>query len=244
MNNINQLTISQIVSNDYRAALVFRTFGIDFCCKGDQTIQEACAKKKTDPQLLLEKLIEGFTTPAEENFDFKSWPLTLLANYIENKHHAMIRDRIPLILKFLKRVVKVHSAHEPNLKKIHSLFATSAEELQRHLEQEELIIFPFIRKISSDPKRKKLLFTESFTQIRRSIHRLMLEHEHEAEYLEEIRNLTHNYTPPEYACNTYKVAFALLQEFDVSMQKHMHLERNILFPEAIALEFDSNLNYS
>ncbi|MEB2785335.1 iron-sulfur cluster repair di-iron protein [Algoriphagus persicinus] len=242
MNNINQLTISEIVSNDYRAALVFRTFGIDFCCKGNQTIREACTKKKTDPQLLLEKLIEVFTTPAEENFDFKSWPLSLLANYIENKHHAMIRDRIPLILKFLKRVVKVHSAHEPNLKKIKALFEDSTEDLQRHLEQEELIIFPFIRKISSYPERENLLFSPSYKKIRELIYQLMAEHEQEGACLEEIRKLSDDYTPPAYACNTYKVAFALLQEFDMSMQKHMHLERNILFPEALALEFDSNLN--
>jgi regulator of cell morphogenesis and NO signaling len=70
----------------------------------------------------------------------------------------------------------------------------------------------------------------------------MAEHEQEGAYLEEIRKLSNDYTPPAYACNTYKVAFALLQEFDVSMQKHMHLERNILFPEAIALEFNSKLN--
>lgn len=242
MNNINELTISEIVSNDYRTALVFRTFGIDFCCKGDQTIREACTKKKIDPQLLLGKLIEVFTTQAEENFDFKSWPLTLLANYIENKHHAMIRDRIPLILKFLKRVVKVHSAHEPKLKKIKALFEDSTEDLQRHLEQEELIIFPFIRKISSDPERKKLLFSPSYKKIREKIYQLMAEHEQEGVCLEEIRKLSDDYTPPAYACNTYKVAFALLQEFDMSMQKHMHLERNILFPEALALELDSNLN--
>jgi regulator of cell morphogenesis and NO signaling len=242
MNNINELTISEIVSNDYRTALVFRTFGIDFCCKGDQTIREACTKKKIDPQLLLGKLIEVFTTQAEENFDFKSWPLTLLANYIENKHHAMIRDRIPLILKFLKRVVKVHSAHEPKLKKIKALFEDSTEDLQRHLEQEELIIFPFIRKISSDPERKKLLFSPSYKKIREKIYQLMAEHEQEGVCLEEIRKLSDDYSPPAYACNTYKVAFALLQEFDMSMQKHMHLERNILFPEALALELDSNLN--
>lgn len=242
MNNINQLTISEIVSNDYRTALVFRTFGIDFCCKGDQTIREACTKKKIDPQLLLEKLIEVFTTQAEENFDFKSWPLTLLANYIENKHHAMIRDRIPLILKFLKRVIKVHSAHEPKLKKIKALFEDSTEDLQRHLEQEELIVFPFIRKISTDPERKKLLFSPSYKKIRELIYQLMAEHEQEGAYLEEIRKLSDDYTPPTYACNTYKVTFALLQEFDMSMQKHMHLERNILFPEALAMELDSNLN--
>lgn len=242
MNNITQLSISEIVSKDYRAALVFRAFDIDFCCKGDQTIQEACTKKKTDPQLLLERLIEVFTTPAEENFDFKNWPLSLLATYIENKHHTLIRDRIPLILKFLKRVVKVHGNHEPNLKKIKALFEDSVDDLKRHLEQEELIIFPFIRKIPSDPERKNLLFSPSYKQIRELIYKLMAEHEQEGACLEEIRRLSDNYTPPAYACNTYKVAFSLLQEFDESMQKHIHLERNILFPEAIARETDLKLN--
>lgn len=242
MENIAQLPIREIVSKDYRAALVFRTFGIDFCCKGDQTIQEACTKKKADPQLLLEKLIEAFTSPSEDHFDYQSWPLSLLANYIENKHHAMIRERIPLIRKFLKRVVKVHGAHEPNLKKIKSLFEDSSEDLQRHLEQEELIIFPFIRKISTDEERKRLLLSPSFQQIRELIYELMADHEQEGACLEEIRRLSNDYTPPSYACNTYKVAFALLQEFDISMQKHMHLERNILFPEAFSLEVAANLN--
>lgn len=238
MNNINRLTISEIVSNDYRTALVFRTFGIDFCCKGDQTIGEACTKKNADPQVLLEKLIEVFTEPSEENFDFKSWPPAVLATYIEKKHHDMIRERVPLIRKFLKRVVKVHGKHEPRLKEIKTLFETSTEDLHRHLEQEELIIFPFIRKISSDPKGETLIASPSFKQIRKSIYQLMEEHEQEGIYLSQIRQLSDDYTPPPYACNTYKVAFALLQEFDVNLQKHMHLERNILFPEVITLELN------
>ncbi|MDP2043294.1 MAG: hypothetical protein Q8K16_19095, partial [Algoriphagus sp.] len=59
--------------------------------------------------------------------------------------------------------------------------------------------------------------------------------EQEGEYLEQIRILTNNYSPPEYASNTYKVALAMLEEFDMNMQKHMHLERNILFPGALEL---------
>lgn len=242
MENISSLSISEIVSKDYRTALVFRSFGIDFCCKGHETISEASRRKKTDPQLILEKLIEVVTSPAEESFDFKNWPLSLLANYIENKHHAMIRERVPLIRKFLKRAVNVHGSHEPNLKKIKALFQDSTDNLQKHLEQEELIVFPFIRKISSDPDRKNLLLGPSFQPISELIYHLMVEHEEEEAIWEEIRKLTHNYSPPDYACNTYKVAFALLEEFDVSLQKHMHLERNILFPQAIALNLEKNLN--
>ncbi len=242
MKNINQLTINEIVSNDYRTALVLQAFGIDVCCTGNQTILEACTTKKADPGQLIEKLLESMTSTSEENFDFKSWPLSILTDYIETKHHSLIRDRIPIIMKFLQRVVKVHSAHEPNLKKIKALFEDSMEDLQRHLKQEELIIFPFIKKISSDPVRKDLLFSPSYRKITELIFQLMAEHEVEGLCLEEIRKLSDDYTPPAYACNTYKVAFAMLQEFDISLQKHIHLESNILFPEVIAQEFKSPLN--
>lgn len=82
----------------------------------------------------------------------------------------------------------------------------------------------------------------AFEPIREAIHKLMEEHEQEGNYLNEIRTLTHNFTPPEYACNTYKVAFSLLEEFDMTMQKHMHLEHNILFPAALSIELDQDFN--
>lgn len=235
MEKLSQLTISEIVARDYRSALVFRTFGIDFCCKGDQTIGEACLGKSINSRDLLEKLLEALTSPAEDSFDFKSWPLGLLTNYIETKHHALIQERVPMIRKFLKRVEKIHGAQDPRLKKVRRIFEKSSEDLQSHLEREELIIFPYIRKIAGAEDRKNLILSDSYERIREIITQLMTEHEQEGEYLEQIRILTNNYSPPEYASNTYKVALAMLEEFDMNMQKHMHLERNILFPGALEL---------
>jgi regulator of cell morphogenesis and NO signaling len=40
-----------------------------------------------------------------------------------------------------------------------------------------------------------------------------------------------NILPPADACNTYKVAFAMLQDFENDLHKHIHLENNILFPK-------------
>jgi regulator of cell morphogenesis and NO signaling len=242
MEKLAHLPIREIVAKDYRAALVFRAFGIDFCCKGDLTPLEACTRKKINPEELLTTLIDAFTSPREEQFDFASWPLPLLANYVETKHHKMIRDRIPMIQNFLKRVVKVHGNHEPYLRKVKQLFDKATQDLAEHLKREELIIFPYIKKISGDQNRKRLLLGPAFEPIREAIHKLMEEHEQEGNYLNEIRTLTHNFTPPEYACNTYKVAFSLLEEFDMTMQKHMHLEHNILFPAALSIGLDQDFN--
>lgn len=236
MESIAQFPIREIISKDYRSALVFRAFGIDFCRIGDLTLQEACVRKKVDPKDLVEKLEEAFALPNEENLDFQSWPLNQLANYIETKYHGLIRERVPVIQKFLKRIVKVHGAFEPNLKKVKSLFDQSTSELLDHMQREELIIFPFIRKMVAGGKSKDLLLGPSFQNVKVTIFHLMKEHDQEGDYLEEIRRLTNNYTPPNYACNTYKVVFALLLEFEASMQQHTNLERNILFPRAIQLE--------
>ena len=65
---------------------------------------------------------------------------------------------------------------------------------------------------------------------------MMHEHDAEGERFRNIAELAHDYTPPADACNTYKVTFAMLQEFEQDLHKHIHLENNILFPKAVALE--------
>lgn len=65
---------------------------------------------------------------------------------------------------------------------------------------------------------------------------MMQEHDIEGERFRLIEELSNHYTPPQDGCNTYKVTFALLKEFEDDLHQHIHLENNILFPKAIALE--------
>jgi regulator of cell morphogenesis and NO signaling len=71
----------------------------------------------------------------------------------------------------------------------------------------------------------------------------MMEHEHAnaGDAIEKIKTLSNNYSPPDYACNTYRVLYAKLKEFEEDLNKHIHLENNILFPRAIKME---NLTFS
>jgi regulator of cell morphogenesis and NO signaling len=62
------------------------------------------------------------------------------------------------------------------------------------------------------------------------------EHDTEGERFRRIAALSNNYTPPDDACTTYKVAYSMLKEFEQDLHLHIHLENNILFPKAIELE--------
>ena len=111
MKTINKNANKQIgsfVAEDYRTAGVFSKYGIDFCCKGHRTIQEVCNKKNIDENELLDELNATMNVKSNEGIDYKSWPLDLLAEYIEKKHHRYVEEKIPVLKQFLDKLCKVH----------------------------------------------------------------------------------------------------------------------------------------
>ncbi len=233
-------TIGQIVADDYRSAAVFAKFGIDFCCNGNRGIEEACAQKKVDVGELRKKLEIALTETTAETTDYKSWPLDLLADYIEKKHHRYVEERIPVLTQYLHKINKVHGARHPELQEIHDHFVASGGELAMHMKKEELVLFPYIRKMIKAKLSGENLKEPRFGTVKNPIQTMMHEHDNEGERFRQIEALSDNYTPPKDACNTYNVAFALLKEFQDDLHLHIHLENNILFPRAEELEAELN----
>jgi regulator of cell morphogenesis and NO signaling len=230
------LSVGTFVANDYRAASVFQKYGIDFCCKGGKTIDEVCENKKIDPAKLLSELADLSKQQNNEVSDFKSWPLDLLADYIEKKHHRYIEQTTPSLKQFLDKLCKVHGVNHPELFEINKEFNASADELAAHMKKEELILFPYVRKMVSFINNKEQLEKPSFGTVQNPIQLMMQEHSVEGDRFLKIANLSNSYTVPTDGCNTYRVAFSLLKEFEMDLHLHIHLENNILFPEATALE--------
>lgn len=237
METTDQMTIGAMVAKDYRAATVFEKFGIDFCCKGNRTLEEATAKKKIDVSAVKDELEKVLNTHDEESMDYNFWPLDLLADYIEKKHHRYVEERIPLLLQYLNKLCKVHGDVHPELYEITELFSEGAGELTSHMKKEELILFPYIRKMIKKTKDGLTrVDAPHFQTVKNPIKMMMQEHENEGDRFEKIASLTQNYTPPADACNTYRVTYSLLDEFERDLHKHIHLENNILFPKSIEYE--------
>ncbi|MBX2951873.1 MAG: iron-sulfur cluster repair di-iron protein [Leadbetterella sp.] len=225
--------IGKLVADDYRTAPVFKRYGIDFCCNGNRTIADACPEAETD-QLLRD--LEGATAEAgAAGMDYKSWPLDLLADYIEKKHHRYVDTRLVEISPFLEKIVRVHGGHHPELAEVEQLFKESAGELTVHMKKEEFMLFPYIRKMVNAQK-EGIPVQAPFGSVQNPVQAMMHDHDGEGERFRRIAELTGHYTPPEDACNTYRVTLSLLKEFEEDLHLHIHLENNILFPGAVALE--------
>ena len=229
-------TIGDFVAKDYRTAAVFSKYGIDFCCKGHRTIDEVCSKKDINEPQLLSELNAVLDAKNDTENDFDSWSLDVLIDYIEKVHHRFVEEKTQILIPFLDKICSVHGENHPELLEINQIFNDSAKELASHMKKEELILFPFIKEMINATKSHGTIGKPFFETIKNPIAAMMSEHENEGERFRTIAALTNNYTPPEDACNTYKVTYAMLQEFEQDLHKHIHLESNILFPKAKALE--------
>ncbi|MCU7693611.1 iron-sulfur cluster repair di-iron protein [Haoranjiania flava] len=235
MENILEQNIGQLVAKDYRAAAVFKKNKIDFCCNGNRTINEAADAKKLDKQKLAHELQEVLSANTSAEVDVNGWPLDLLADYVTKKHHRYIREKVPVLLQFLDKLCRVHGERHPELFEINNLFRASAEDLEMHLQKEEHVLFPFIEEMVAAGSQNHSV-NIPFGTVENPVSMMMDEHNVEGERFRKIAELTNEFNPPADACNTYRVAFAMLKEFEEDLHRHIHLENNILFPKAIALE--------
>src|SRR5690606_40906796 len=147
MNISESNIIGNLVAGDYRAAKVFKTHNIDFCCNGNRTIGEACSEKNLNVDEVLAELATTLEDTKETTTDFNAWPLDLLADYIEKTHHRYVESKTAEIKPYLEKITKVHGERHPELFEIHEIFNHSAGELAMHMKKEELVLFPRIRKM-------------------------------------------------------------------------------------------------
>ena len=229
-------TVGEIVAKDYRTASVFQSRDIDFCCNGGRTVKEACDLKHVDVKTLLADIEHIMQEQRTDTPDFQSWPLDLLADYIEKVHHRYVENTIPVLRQYLAKVCHVHGKLHPELYDISKQFLAAADELTSHMQKEEKVLFPYIRKLVQASLGNKDMARPPFGTVLHPITMMMQEHDIEGERFRKITQLSDHYMVPADACNTYRVTYATLKAFEEDLHRHIHLENNILFPKTLALE--------
>lgn len=218
-------TVGEIVAANPNLSRVFQAFEIGFCCQGKLTLAEACRRNSVDPDTLVAAIQVELTDGEPPLENPAQLPLPELADYIVERHHGYLQRELPRIQAMAERVAHVHGGHTPSLVDLYQVFSGMAQELTVHTQKEENVLFPTIRKISSvGPERLSL---------EDPVHFMMVEHDSTMKTMECLRDLTDGFNPPPDACNTYRALFAGLAELEANTRQHIHLENNVLFPQAI-----------
>ena len=236
MESLHAKTIKSIVTTDYRAAAVFEKHSLDFCCKGGVTIEQACSEKNIDAGSVYADLDQLAGAVNESTPHYSQWPIDELIDYIVNVHHTYVREAIPVISAHTRKVASVHGGNHPEVVEIAHHFEAVAADLQRHMMKEEQILFPYIKSLVTAKRHGSASAPPPFGTVQNPIRMMEAEHRAAGDELYEVRSLSNNYLPPEDACTTYRVTLQELHQFEQDLHQHVHLENNILFPKAIALE--------
>jgi regulator of cell morphogenesis and NO signaling len=230
--------VSDIVKKDYRTAIVFWKYDIDFCCGGRLSLDKACLARGVNLRNLkyeLEQVIQQGSVSS--SLSYMEWNLDFLMEYIIHVHHAYLKTILPLLSVRIQELATKHQAKFGYLPELADIFRKLEMGTWPHLSQEEEITFPYIRQMEYAYNNKEAYagllvrtLSKPVEEVIKYNYSLMIK------FLSRIREITSNYRPPENACATHKAVYALLREMDNNLSQHLYLENDILLPKAIAME--------
>jgi regulator of cell morphogenesis and NO signaling len=194
------------------ATAVFRRRKIDFCCNGRITLEAAATAKG----ISLDALVQELQALAPSAGAAPVETPALIEHILERYHDTHMRE-FPEAIRMAHRVEAVHRDHPECPRGLGDLLRLMFDELADHQQKEEAVLFPMM--LSGQP-----------ATLTAPITRMMAEHEELGRQLEQVTELTDDFTPPQDACTTWRALYAATRKLDEDLREHMHLEGNVLFP--------------
>jgi regulator of cell morphogenesis and NO signaling len=230
-------TLGEIAAEMPCATREFEKRGIDYCCGGSRTLSEACTEANISIDDALARLEKSLA--ATQPGDSKDWQNQFLADligHITSTHHVFVREESPRIEALTAKVVGVHGKNHPELMQVQKIFSALAEELSVHLMKEEQVLFPYVVRMEESVLASEPAPPAMFGTVVNPVRMMMQEHDGAGDALRSLRSVTNDYALPGDACISYRTLYQALQGFESDLHEHIHLENNILFPRAVAME--------
>jgi regulator of cell morphogenesis and NO signaling len=215
----SDVTLAHLAVTRAGASRVFYRHGLDFCCGGQISLRDACETKQLDAEQLIEEIQgEERNDPSFERWDEQS--LDSLIDHLLGRFHEQHREEVPRLLAMARKVEQVHGEKESCPKGLANHLEKMSEELEQHMQKEEQVLFPLIREGRGRMAAMPVQVME-------------LEHRDHGQNLVRLRELAHDFEPPEEACGTWRALYLGLAELESDLMQHIHLENNALFPRAL-----------
>ncbi len=238
MQELNTKTIRDIALEFPQTTRIFEEFKIDYCCGGRKPLGEACETAGLDTEVIRKKIetaIEGTKENVTDDFP-ENKNTTDLTNYIIDTHHVFTDAEIARLTPLMQKVSSKHGLQHPELFEIQKAFYALCEELTPHMRKEEMVLFPYIKVLAAVVSTNLPIATPHFQTVQNPVRMMMSEHDSAGDLLRQMREDSDNYSLPPEACPSFKALYFGLEELEKDLHRHIHLENNVLFPQAIELE--------
>jgi regulator of cell morphogenesis and NO signaling len=213
-------TVAQIVLDHPECARIFREHRIDFCCRGQMTVAEACAGSGQDAAALIDELERAIGERSRKDVDPRGLATPELVQLIVARHHEYLRKALPFVEQLARKVARVHGRHDARLAPLADVVTELGETLLEHIDDEEASLFPAL--LAGAPDR---------TWVEGELRAMNDEHLRVGDLLSRIRTLAGDFAlAPEWACASYRTLMRELEEIESDTFTHVHHENHVLVP--------------
>ena len=159
-----------------------------------------------------------------------------MSTNIVSMYHVYTREELQTIAPLANKVLSVHGERRPELAEVVALVSDLTNDMLPHMLKEEQVLFPYVQQLEAAVTAGQPAPTPFFGTVKNPVRMMMLEHDRVGELLARLRVVTSDYIPPESACFSYRELYRRLAELETQTHEHVHVENNIYFPRAVALE--------
>lgn len=236
MQDFSNSTVRDIALAYPQTTRVFEEFKIDYCCGGRRGLDDACQNIGIDPQMLKTRL-DAVLTQAEPGQIFpEHLPPSQLIDHIVTTHHEFTKSEIGRLNGLMDKVCGKHGQQHQELYRLREIYTKMANDMLMHMQKEEMMLFPFIKQMALAASGAYPAFAPPFGTVNNPIRTMMAEHETAAEEFRQMHEVTNEFLFPEDACPSFRALYAGLQDLEKDLHRHVHLENNVLFEQALELE--------
>lgn len=233
-------TVRELALENPSSTRVFEQLGIDYCCGGNRSLREACEKANLQLDQVLDSLekADQAVPLAQDGRDGHVRPLASLIEYIQSTHHKYTREEIARLGPLFEKVCSVLGKNHPELFEVREIFEGLTQELNAHMMKEEMILFPYIVRAEAVIRGNEPILRAPFGSVQNPVSMMEREHDAAGNALRAMNEVTNGYSVPADACVSYQTLYKALAVFEGDLHQHIHLENNILFPRAVAIEME------
>jgi regulator of cell morphogenesis and NO signaling len=214
---------------------VFEAWKIDYCCGGQTPVTVACERAGHTVDELVAQLAR-METVSDAAVNWPALSLTASAQNIVAMFHVYTREELATLLTLSAKVLSVHGDRRPELERVDGLIRELTEDMIPHMLKEEQVLFPYVEQLEETEAGQRDAPTPFFGTVKNPVRMMMAEHDRVGELLASLREVSEGFTPPDSACFSYRELYRRLAEFEQRTHEHVHLENNLYFPRAVALE--------
>jgi regulator of cell morphogenesis and NO signaling len=231
-------TVRELALEIPTATRIFEKMKIDYCCGGNNSLDEACVLAGVEVGELQRLFAEAAKFDASSNceLDFQRLTLTDLIGHILAKHHVYTKEEMARLQLLIAKVIAAHGVNHSELSHMGELFQRLCADLTPHMTKEENVLFPYLEELEASILQNRPAPFAPFGTVKNPVRMMMMEHDTVGDLLRELRALSSDYAVPADGCISYETLYQALEAFEKDLHQHIHLENNILFPRAVEME--------